>query len=283
MRNGGVEKSNYIDDLSFRISRGEANRVGREDSQVVLLRDKLLFFQYMNSHRFPVPEVFAYIRDGKVFNLNFDEIEFDSLKNEKEYFLKDQSGECASYVKHIKDYSELVSVQGDVQKGAYILQRKVFQSSEMNALNPYAINTIRIVTVNKNGQCYVFSSLLRVGTSKSGNVDNWAAGGLAIGIQQDTGYLKKYGFYKPVYGLKESAHPDTGIKFTDFRIPQFKEACEIACKAHKIFFDVRAIGWDIAITEDGPVFIEGNDNFEISLHQACDGPLKKEWLEAIDD
>lgn len=279
---GGVKQSEYIDYLSFRNSRESANRVGKDDSQVVLLRDKLLFFQYMKSHGLPVPEVFAYVRDGKVFNLDFDEIEFESLKNEKDYFLKDQGGECASYVKHIEDYSELVGVQGNVQEGAYILQRKVFQSNEMNDLNPHAINTLRIVTVNKNGQCYVFSSLLRVGTSKSGNVDNWAAGGLAIGIQ-DSGYLKKYGFYKPAYGLKESVHPDTGIKFTTFKVPQFKEACEIACKAHKIFFNVRAIGWDIAITEDGPVFIEGNDNFEISLIQACDGPLKKEWLEAIDD
>lgn len=275
-------QSEYIDYLSFRNSREIANRVGKDDSQVVLLRDKLLFFEYMKSHGFAVPEVFAYIRDGKAFNLDFDEIEFASLKNEKDYFLKDQGGECASYVKHIKDYSELVKVQGNVQTGAYILQRKVLQSNEMNVLNPNAINTLRIVTVNKNGQCYVLSSLLRVGTSESGNVDNWAAGGIAIGIQ-DNGHLKKYGFYKPGHGLKESVHPNTGVKFTDFRVPQFKEACEIACKAHKIFFNVRAIGWDIAITEDGPIFIEGNDNFEISLQQACDRPLKKEWLEAIDD
>ena len=31
----------------------------------------------------------------------------------------------------------------------------------------------------------------------------------------------------------------------------------------------------MAITEEGPVFIEGNDNFEITLMQACDRPQKK--------
>ena len=169
-----------------------------------------------------------------------------------------------------------------MQKGSYILQRRVIQSDGMNVLNPYAINTLRIVTINRNGQCYVLSSLLRVGTLKTGNVDNWAAGGLAIGIQ-DNGHLKEYGFFKPDHGLKTSSHPDTGLVFTDFRVPQFEEACKIACMAHRCFYNIQAIGWDIAITEDGPIFIEGNDNFEISLHQACDRPLKKGWLEAIGD
>lgn len=150
----------------------------------------------------------------------------------------------------------------------------------MNVLNPHAINTLRIVTINKNGHCYVLTSLLRVGTAKTGNVDNWAAGGLAIGIQPNA-YLKEYGFYKPVHGLKESVHPDTGIKFTEFKVPEYEEACKLACHAHKVFFNVRAIGWDVAVTPDGPVFIEGNDNFEISLQQACDRPLRREWEEAL--
>lgn len=60
----------------------------------------------------------------------------------------------------------------------------------MNVLNPSAINTYRIVTVNKEGKIYLLTALLRVGTEKTGNVDNWAAGGLAIGINEN-GYLKE--------------------------------------------------------------------------------------------
>lgn len=280
LKEGAVDLEQYVDYLSFRNTREVANRVGRDDSQVVLLRDKLLFFQYMKSHSLPVPEVFAFIRDGMVFNLNFEEISFDDLKEENDYFLKDQGGECASYVKHIKNYDQLNSLRSEIAKGSYILQRRVIQSSEMNVLNPHAINTLRIVTINKNGHCYVLTSLLRVGTAKTGNVDNWAAGGLAIGIQPNA-YLKEYGFYKPVHGLKESVHPDTGIKFTEFKVPEYEEACKLACHAHKVFFNVRAIGWDVAVTPDGPVFIEGNDNFEISLQQACDRPLRREWEEAL--
>lgn len=147
----------------------------------------------------------------------------------------------------------------------------------MNVINPNAINTYRIVTVNKgDGKPYLFSGILRVGTSKTGNVDNWAAGGLAIGVNEKTGYLQKYGFYKPRHGTKEEVHPDTGVRFSEFKAPQFEEAVRIAIEAHKHLFGIRTIGWDIAITENGPVFIEGNDSWEISLMQACNGGLKAE-------
>lgn len=56
-----------------------------------------------------------------------------------------------------------------------------------------------------------------------------------------------------------------------------KAAYEAACKAHESFYNIGAIGWDVAITPDGPCFVEGNDNFEITLMQACDRPLKEDW------
>lgn len=45
-----------------------------------------------------------------------------------------------------------------------------------------------------------------------------------------------------------------------------KEAIEVVIKAHREFHGIRSIGWDVAITENGPCFIEGNDNWEISLN-----------------
>ncbi len=199
----------------------------------------------------------------------------------KDFFLKESEGECASFVKHIAKAENLNQHREQLMHGRYICQRKVVQSKEMNAIYPGSINTYRIVTVNKNGKFYVFSSILRVGTSISGNVDNWAAGGLAVGIDYQSGYLKQYGFYKPKYGGKVTKHPDTDIEFAKTKAPRYEEAVELALKASCCFYGIRTIGWDIAITEEGPIIIEGNDNWEISLMQACDGPLRKEWLEVI--
>lgn len=277
----GSNPDDFVDYWHFMTSRNIANHMGQLDSQLVILRDKFMFYKYMKSCNLPVPEVFAIWKKGKLHNVDFNEIDWKQLESRKDYFVKSIDGECASFVKHVFDFDELTKIKTKFEKeGAYIFQEKVIQSDEMNVLNPNALNTYRIVTINKDGKTYLLTALLRVGTKKTGNVDNWAAGGLAIGIN-DTGNLKEYGFYKPIYGTKIDVHPDTGIKFSEFHAPEYKRAVELACRAHKALYGIRAIGWDVAISDHGPVFIEENDNWEISLNQACDRPLRKEWEEVI--
>lgn len=122
---------------------------------------------------------------------------------------------------------------------------------------------------------------MRVGANGN-TVDNWASGGLAVAIDEN-GILRGEGQYEfPIDDkMSESSHPDTHVPFDGFQIPFYKEAIENAQHLHRFFYGIPCIGWDIAFTEDGPIFIEGNDNFEISLNQAVHGPLKKEWNDAI--
>ena len=179
----GKGSKEYIDEKSFWKKLRKLNYSSGLTSQICLLRDKFLFFKYMKENELPVPEVFGVIKDGKLFTNDLCEQPLNMLENETDYFIKDVDGECASFVKHIAEYSDLKNVLEKIKTGFYILQRSVHQSEKMNEINPKSINTLRIVTVNSNGKIKVLSSLLRVGTSETGNVDNWAAGGLAIGIE----------------------------------------------------------------------------------------------------
>ena len=269
----------YIDYYSFMLQRNDRNHIREADSETCLLRDKLLFYVLMSFSKIPVPEVFALVENGKLYG--FDEQELDMSPSDcfDNCYIKDRSGECASFVKHISNIQELESLLPSL-RGKYIIQKAVKQCDRMNELNPDAINTLRIVTVQGENEPVVLTSLLRVGTKKTGNVDNWAAGGLAIGINSK-GYLKKYGLYKPCHGLKAEKHPDTNIQFSDFLVPQFEEAKQLCIKAHKVFNSIHSIGWDVAVTENGPCLIEGNDNWEISMMQACDKPLKAQWEEML--
>lgn len=277
----GSKPEEFMDYWHFMTSRNIMNHMGQLNSYLAILRDKFTFYKYMKSCNLPVPEVFAIWRKGKLYDVDFNEIEWKQLKSYKDYFVKSIDGECASFVKYVSDFDKLINIKTKFEKdGAYIFQEKVIQSEEMNVINPKALNTYRIVTVNKNGKTNLLTAVLRVGTKKTGNVDNWAAGGLVIGIS-DTGCLKEYGFYKPIYGTKINVHPDTGIKFSEFRAPEYKQAVELACRAHKTLYGIPSIGWDIAVSDHGPVFIEGNDNWEISLNQAGDRPLRMEWEKVI--
>lgn len=279
----GYKDSDYICYIDFMNSRNEINVKRRDYNYIAILRDKFVFYEFLKGINIATAEVFACLKvvnDNKMLiNVSSMGIIDESILENKEFFLKSVSGECADGVFHVKNLLEYKSLK--LPNGIYILQNKLNQIKEMNKMGISSINTCRIVTVLENGNPRVFSSVLRCGTKKSGSVDNWAAGGIAVGIDS-SGRLEKWGFYKPGHGLMVSKHPDTGIIFSEFTVPFYEKATEIALRAHKALYGIGCIGWDVAITEDGPVLIEGNDNWEISLMQVCNGGLKSEWNKFCD-
>lgn len=271
----GSDSTAYIGFWEFACLRNSYNQLLRFDNSIGILRDKFLFFKYMSVNNLNVPEVFAVVSDGTIYDNFFDPINTNVLMQETDYFVKDAAGECASFVKHVNDYEHLQTIMPLMNKGKFIFQRKIIQHKEMNRLNPSAVNTIRIVTINDGSKTYLFAAILRVGTQKSGCADNTSAGGLALGIN-DNGSLYENGMLKPQYGTILSSHPDTGVVFKEFKIPFYKEAVELVCRAHRFFYNVKSIGWDVAISENGPVIIEGNDNWEITSIQAIYGGKRKQ-------
>lgn len=271
---GAPPLRSYADYFSFAFDRSA--KVTRQN---YLLRDKYAFYRYMRSCGIPVIDIIAICNRGRLFTTDFEPLSEESFRKEKDYFVKESAGECASFVKHFDDYDAFTAgMKG--RNGLHIIQRRLRQCAELDRLNPAAINTLRIVTVNK-GEPYLFSAVLRVGTEMSGSVDNWSVGGFAVGIHED-GTLKQYAYTKPGYNnMKIERHPDTGVVFSEFKVPMYREAVQLVCRAHRQFYDIQTIGWDVAITEEGPIIVEGNDNWAINLHQVCDGPLRREWEEAI--
>ena len=62
-------------------------------------------------------------------------------------------------------------------------------------------------------------------------------------------------------------------------LPTLYEVKELVINAHKQFYELESIGWDFVITPNGPVILEGNDDWEIGGPQDTSGGLKKRWIE----
>jgi hypothetical protein len=69
-------------------------------------------------------------------------------------------------------------------------------------------------------------------------------------------------------------YTDTGYEFAGFEVPYFMEALDTVKTAAAIL-PHRLVGWDIAITEEGPVLLEGNIDFGFWGAQIADGGYKK--------
>lgn len=280
---GGGIRQDLMPYRQFMKFRNTFNQT-RPYSYVCILRDKNLFSIVADGMGYPSAKNIGILNCGliKMLNKTTTTIE-DLLKTHNSLFFKPLNAECGEGIfsaglsggsYHLDGkVVDLVELQKKIERVTtdYLVQDMVVQHKEMSRLYPNAINTLRIVTVRniKTGKVDVLHSLLRIGAH--GNiVDNWAKGGIAIGIKPD-GFLCDSGFFKPSYGKQVGVHPDTGVTFSSFKIPYYEQAILMCRSFHADLEHIGSIGWDVAITENGPLFIEGNDNWEISLHQSYGG------------
>jgi hypothetical protein len=58
-----------------------------------------------------------------------------------------------------------------------------------------------------------------------------------------------------------SRHPDTGSAISGEELPHWREILRLAIRAHNGFKEFAFLGWDIALSADGPVIVECNTNW----------------------
>ena len=80
--------------------------------------------------------------------------------------------------------------------------------------------------------------------------------------------------------LNESEKSITNIKFDGFQIPYWEEIKEMVLKAALVNDKVNLVGWDVAISKNGPLIIEGNRGPGFDLVQIL---LKKGTKYMLDD
>jgi glutathione synthase/RimK-type ligase-like ATP-grasp enzyme len=190
-------------------------------------------------------------------------------------------GNSILFVKKINDeiifndgeigFAEFVNITKDEP---YLLQEYIEQSKVMKELNGDSVNTVRIVSTRWNENTNILAAMVRIGR-KGVHIDNASNGGVFVGIDVTTGCLNKYGYSYD--SCRTTKHPDSGVEYSGFRIPYWKECISIIKKLHPIIFGLATIGWDIAITENGPIVVEINWNYSIKGLQIANGGIKRKW------
>ena len=138
--------------------------------------------------------------------------------------------------------------------GIGILEEIVVQHPKMASLCPTSVNTCRIATLLGDKQQGIVYAFLRIGNGKV--MDNVDCGGMASRINLETGKLQTVGADKQ--GNTFIKHPMTDTSIIGFQIPYWEEAKKMCMEAAMKIPQMRFIAWDVAITENGPTFIEGN-------------------------
>ena len=174
-----------------------------------------------------------------------------------------------------------IEEDGDV--GEHLVQEHVKAHAALRRLsgsrNPC---TVRMVTyVTREGHVFLGSCELRiiVGASLVDNFRNGRNGNLIGTLPKAGGRVGQV--FGPAPGRARWAlhekHPQTGAPFAGFEVPYWDQACRLVERAAVAMLPLRTIGWDVAITDEGPLLIEGN----VTWDPANEGAVADEVLRVI--
>lgn len=199
------------------------------------------------------------------------------LKDNKEFMIKPIDGLGGQDVRKMK--SSEIKNQKDFVKyledNRMFLEELIIQHKKMNNLCSSSVNTLRVMTFVNNNKSEILYAALRVGNGYN-DVDNFHKGGMGISIDTRTGRLKGMAIDKDLNCFKK--HPVTKIEFNNFEIPYFKEIKELVLKAALVNQNIKVVGWDVAITKNGPVLVEGNRRPGFDLVQVLSKKGRKDII-----
>jgi hypothetical protein len=146
-----------------------------------------------------------------------------------------------------------------------ILQPRITNHPELRALSGNALSTVRAVTVrDTSGRIELALACFRMAVGPL-VADNFAAGGLAAPITLHDGRLGSAVFKSRADVF--DVHPESGAAILGRCLPYWSEVKRLAVAAHEEFKTLPSIGWDIAITADGPIIVEGNSEWGTNVVQ----------------
>lgn len=161
------------------------------------------------------------------------------------------------------------------EKSAILVQRRVETHSGLADLTSGALSTVRVTTcLNERGDPEIVGAVFRMGIGGNRTVDNLHAGGIATKVGLDDGTLSNasdLGMDSKLGWLDR--HPDTGAQIAGRILPLWSETKALAVRAHCSFTDRVLVGWDIAITDDGPLIVEGNSSPDLDIMQRFGAPI----------
>lgn len=197
-------------------------------------------------------------RDWALLRNKDDAIRF--LSSHEDFMIKPLDGSCGIGIRKLKAsayespeaaYASLWSSDGNA-----LLEELIIQHPALNAIYSGSVNTVRAVTLYKDGKARVITTCFRMGNNGN-HVDNLNNGGMVVPVDEKTGLiaLRAMDKEKKVY----SVHPSTGNPIQGFSFPDWDWAMNMVCEAALEIPQIGYMGWDIAFTPNGPVLVEGNE------------------------
>lgn len=141
----------------------------------------------------------------------------------------------------------------------FILQKSLHQHADLTAAIGTSVGTLRVVTICVEDGPRPLYTVWKIPAPTAMSDNFWQDGSMVAALSDD-GRVTQVRRGTGLNGEWLRRHPMTRAEFADVRIPNWDALQKLAADAHAIFPEFGIVGWDIAMTSEGPVIIEANDN-----------------------
>jgi hypothetical protein len=163
-------------------------------------------------------------------------------------------------------------------RDGYIFQPLLSIDADLVSAIGAGLSTMRLVTIMSDDGPRPFAAAWKIIGGQNVADNYWRSGNILAALDLATGRVKRavtgHGFE-----MKEiDRHPTTGVALKGLALPRFSAAIDVAIEGHRALRNLGIIGWDIGITDDGPVIVETNITPDLILVQAahCSGAFNEE-------
>lgn len=151
----------------------------------------------------------------------------------------------------------------------FIIQRRLIPGSETAQFAENVLQTLRVMTLWGISGVQLVAAAIKIGSGGSA-VDNLLQGkNLIAPVNLDNGKLGAAVEIVEGKPLRHSLHPITGVRIEGAHLSNLGEIKELVVRAAECFPWFKSVGWDVALTREGPLILEGNYWADVLLIQTA--------------
>lgn len=223
-----------------------------------LLEDKVVFYEALVARGLAArsPEVYGAVLRGRYRGRSPEAA--DRLLAMESVVLKPVRGRGGSGVR-VMSGEHVLSGTHPVTPDL-LVQERVTPAQTWSDINPGSLNTMRVVVVRPpGGEPVLAAAVHRFGTAESGRVDNVSKGGICSRIDLESGQLTSaVALPRAAHRVELDSHPDTGRRISGMSVPDWPSVRALALQLMNGFPEVDHVGWDLCLSDRGPLVLEGN-------------------------
>jgi hypothetical protein len=155
--------------------------------------------------------------------------------------------------------------------GGYLLQGRLDPHPQIRAVSGATLSTVRMMALDLGQGPQLIAASWRVPVGENQADVSWR-GNIMAAIDPASGRAVRAVRGRGLERVAIATHPDSGETLVGLQLPDWDAACALILRAAAGFPELPLTGWDLALTDKGPVLIELEpDGGDPSVAQSASG------------